>query len=303
MANEPSFEQQPEVLARIATLNIQAINLVDGLLTGHHKSRHKGSSVEFAEYKDYTPGDEIRHIDWKVVGKTDKYHVKQFEQSTNLKCTILLDASGSMGYQSTMDNAMSKMDYARNLVAAMSYLFLKQFDAVGLTLFNDRLVHHIPPRSKPSHFQHILHGLATLEPKGATRLEQVVGNLIERLPPRGMLILVSDLLTKENDIIKNIKLLCSRGLEVIIFHILHPDELTLPFEGDIVFESLEDDPSVGLDPTDIQAEYQQTVRKKIKSLKMNCTALGVDYVFLDTRSSLEQALSYYLLRRKSLIKK
>ena len=303
MASEPSFEQQPEVLARIATLNIQAINLVDGLLTGHHKSRHKGSSVEFAEYKDYTPGDEIRHIDWKVVGKTDKYHVKQFEQSTNLKCTILLDASGSMGYQSTMDNAMSKMDYARNLVAAMSYLFLKQFDAVGLTLFNDRLVHHIPPRSKPSHFQHILHGLATLEPKGATRLEQVVGNLIERLPPRGMLILVSDLLTKENDIIKNIKLLCSRGLEVIIFHILHPDELTLPFEGDIVFESLEDDPSVGLDPTDIQAEYQQTVRKKIKSLKMNCTALGVDYVFLDTRSPLEQALSYYLLRRKSLIKK
>ena len=118
-----------------------------------------------------------------------------------------------------------------------------------------------------------------------------------------MLILVSDLLTKENDIIKNIKLLCSRGLEVIIFHILHPDELTLPFEGDIVIESLEDDPSVGLDPTDIQAEYQQTVRKKIKSLKMNCTALGVDYVFLDTRSSLEQALSYYLLRRKSLIKK
>ena len=130
--DKPSQNYDPQVLARISSLEIMAMNLVDGLLTGQHRSRHKGSSVEFAEYKDYSPGDEIRHIDWKVAGKTDKYHVKQFEQSTNLKCTILLDASGSMAYQSQLDKGESKLDFSRNLVACLSYLFLKQFDAVGL---------------------------------------------------------------------------------------------------------------------------------------------------------------------------
>ena len=292
----------PQVLARISSLKITAMNMVDGILTGQHRSRHKGSSVEFAEYKDYSPGDEIRHIDWKVAGKTDKYHVKQFEQSTNLKCTILLDSSGSMAYQSPFDKRDSKIDYACNLVAALSYLFLKQFDAVGLTLFNDQVVQHIPPRSKASHLQHILHGLSTLSAKGATQVENVLSGLAERLQGRGMLILVSDFLTRDQDIHKSLKLLRSRGLEVILFHVLHPDELNLPFEGDTVFESLEDDPTVGLDPIDIRKEYQKAIQEKIDQLKKISNGLGVDYVFMDTSIPLQQALSYYLLKRKSLIK-
>jgi uncharacterized protein (DUF58 family) len=292
----------PQVLARISSLKITAMNMVDGILTGQHRSRHKGASVEFAEYKDYSPGDEIRHIDWKVAGKTDKYHVKQFEQSTNLKCTILLDSSGSMGYQSPLDKGDSKIDYARNLVAALSYLFLKQFDAVGLTLFNDQVVQHIPPRSKASHLQHILHGLSTLSAKGVTQIESVLSGLAERLQGRGMLILVSDFLTRDQDIHKSLKLLRSRGLEVILFHVLHPDELNLPFEGDTVFESLEDDPTVGLDPIDIREEYQKAIQEKIDQLKKISNGLGVDYVFMDTSIPLQQALSYYLLKRKSLIK-
>ncbi len=292
----------PKVLARISALKITAQNLVDGMLTGQHRSRHKGSSVEFAEYKDYSPGDEIRHIDWKVVGKTDKYHVKQFEQSTNLRCTILLDASGSMAYQSPLDKGESKINYARNLVAALSYLFLKQFDAVGLTLFNARVVQHIPPRSKASHFQHILHGLATLSAEGTTQTEDVLAGLTERLHGRGMLILVSDFLTRDQDIHKSLKLLCSRGLEVALFHILHPDEIHLPFEGDTVFESLEDDPTVGLDPLDIRNEYKKAIQERINYLKKSCNGLGIDYSFLDTSIPLDQALSYYLLKRKSLKK-
>ncbi len=292
----------PQVLARISSLKITATNMVDGILTGQHRSRHKGASVEFAEYKDYSPGDEIRHIDWKVAGKTDKYHVKQFEQSTNLKCTILLDASGSMAYQSPFEKGESKIDYARNLVAALSYLFLKQFDAVGLTLFNDAVVQHIPPRSKASHLQHILHGLSTLSAKGVTQIENVLSGLAERLQSRGMLILVSDFLTRDQDIHKSLKLLRSRGLEVILFHILHPDELNLPFDGDTVFESLEDDPTVGLDPIDIREEYQKAIQEKIAQLKKISNGLGVDYVFMDTSIPLQQALSYYLLKRKSLIK-
>ena len=292
----------PQVLARISSLKITATNMVDGILTGQHRSRHKGASVEFAEYKDYSPGDEIRHIDWKVAGKTDKYHVKQFEQSTNLKCTILLDASGSMAYQSPFEKGESKIDYARNLVAALSYLFLKQFDAVGLTLFNDAVVQHIPPRSKASHLQHILHGLSTLSAKGVTQIENVLSGLAERLQSRGMLILVSDFLTRDQDIHKSLKLLRSRGLEVILFHILHPDELNLPFDGDTVFESLEDDPTVGLDPIDIREEYQKDIQEKIAQLKKISNGLGVDYVFMDTSIPLQQALSYYLLKRKSLIK-
>ena len=292
----------PQVLARISSLKITATNMVDGILTGQHRSRHKGASVEFAEYKDYSPGDAIRHIDWKVAGKTDKYHVKQFEQSTNLKCTILLDASGSMAYQSPFEKGESKIDYARNLVAALSYLFLKQFDAVGLTLFNDAVVQHIPPRSKASHLQHILHGLSTLSAKGVTQIENVLSGLAERLQSRGMLILVSDFLTRDQDIHKSLKLLRSRGLEVILFHILHPDELNLPFDGDTVFESLEDDPTVGLDPIDIREEYQKAIQEKIAQLKKISNGLGVDYVFMDTSIPLQQALSYYLLKRKSLIK-
>ncbi|MBC8282675.1 MAG: DUF58 domain-containing protein [Nitrospinae bacterium] len=292
----------PQVLARISSLKITAANLVDGLLTGQHRSRHKGSSVEFAEYKDYSPGDEIRHIDWKVAGKTDKYHVKQFEQSTNLKCTILLDASGSMAYQSPLSKGESKIDYARNLVAGLSYLFLKQFDAVGLTLFNDQVVQHIPPRSKASHLQHILHGLSTLSAEGVTQIENVLAGLTERLPGRSMVILISDFLTRDQDIHKNLKLLRSRGLEVILFHVLHPDELNLPFEGDTVFESLEDDPMVGLDPLDIREEYQKAIQEQIEHLKKISNGLGVDYMLLDTSTPLQQALSYYLLKRKSLIK-
>ncbi len=300
MSDKTTFDSDPAVLSRIASLNICATNLVEGLLSGHHRSRHKGSSVEFAEYKDYSPGDEIKHIDWKVVGKTDKYHVKQFEQSTNLKATILLDTSGSMGYQSPDPRGMNKMDYARTLVAALSYLFLKQYDAVGLSLFNENVINHIPPRSKPAHFQHILHGLATMTPMGVTRLEGVIGNLVERLPSRGILILVSDFLTKETEVEQKLKLLVSRGLEVILFHILDPDEVSFPFEGDIVFESLEDDPQVGLDPEDIRETYKREIQNQIQHYRSCCAGQGIDYVFLETSTPLEQGLSYYLLRRKSL---
>ena len=305
--NQASMEKasenyDPQVLARISSLKISAMNLVDGLLNGQHRSRHKGSSVEFAEYKDYSPGDEIRHIDWKVAGKTDKYHVKQFEQSTNLKCTILLDASGSMAYLSPNDNGISKFDYARNLVAGLSYLFLKQFDAVGLTIFNDQVIKHIPPRSKASHLQHILHGLSTISAEGVTRIEDVLAGLAERLQGRSMLILISDFLTREQNIQKSLKLLSSRGLEVILFQVLHPDELHLPFEGDTVFESLEDDPMVGIDPADIREEYQKTIQDQIDRLKNTSNGLGIDYILMDTSTSLQQALSYYLLKRKSLIK-
>ena len=302
MEEKDTFSYDPKVLARISALKLRAVNLVEGLLSGNHRSRHKGSSVEFAEYKDSSPGDEIRHIDWKVVGKTDKYHVKQFEQSTNLKCTILLDCSGSMSYVSPNQTGITKMDYARTLAASLACLLLKQFDAVGLTLFNDQVVHHIPPRSKTSHLQHILHGLSTIEPKGITRIDQVIGTLVERLQSRGMLILISDFFTREDDVHKDLKLLVSRGLEVILFHILHPDEVSLPFEGDIIFESLEDDPPISLDPQDVREEYQKAVQHQIESFRRLCLGLRVDYVFLETTTPLDQALSYYLLKRQSLTK-
>ncbi len=304
MADDTQFSYAPETLAEISSLSIRAIQLVEGLLSGHHRSPHKGSSVEFAEYKDYTPGDDIRHIDWKVVAKTDKYHVKQFEQSTNLKCTLLLDASGSMAYRSPDPKSpgMDKRDYTRTLVAAMGYLLLKQFDAVGLTLFNDQVVSHIPPRSRPSHFQNILHGLQAMEFQGITRVDRVVGDLIERLPGRGMLILVSDLLAPREEVFKTLKMLKSRGLEVILFHVLHTDETTLPFEGDLIFESLEDDPPIGLDPFDVRQQYQQAIQEHIEFYTRNCPTLGIDYLFMETSAPLEQALRYYLLRRKSLRK-
>lgn len=302
MEKNETFACDPEVLSKVSAMKLRALNLVEGLLSGRHRSRHKGSSVEFAEYKNYSPGDEIRHIDWRVAGKTDKYYVKQFEQSTNLKCTLLLDCSGSMGYVSPRQTDLAKMDYARTLAASLACLLLKQFDAVGLALFNDRVIQHIPPRSKTSHLQHILHGLSTVEPGGNTRIDHVIGTLAGRLQNRSMLILISDLLAKEDDIHKDLKLLASRGLEVILFHVLHPDEVSLPFEGDIIFESLEDDPDVGLDPQDAREEYQRAIQNQIESYRSLCLGLGVDYVLLQTSTPLEQALSYYLLKRQRLSK-
>ena len=291
-----------EVLSRISSLKMSAVNLVEGLLTGQHRSLHKGSSIEFAEYKDYSPGDEIRHIDWKVAGKTDKYHVKQFQQSTNLKCTILLDTSGSMGYESPLNgHTPKKMECARNLVAALSYLLLKQLDAVGLTLFNDQVIEYIPPRSKASHFKNILFGLANISPQGSTDIVEVLVGLSERLPKRSMLIIVSDFFIQNQDLQKSLKLLCSRDIEVVLFHVLHPDEIYLSFEGDIVFDCIETDLSIELNPHDIQEEYQNEIQNHINSLKESCNGLGVDYVFLDTSDSLDQALSYYLMKRKSLV--
>ncbi len=294
----------PEILSKTSSLKIRARTLVEGFLSGQHKSPHKGSSVEFAEYKTYSPGDDIRHIDWKAVGKTDKYHVKQFEQSTNLKCTILLDGSGSMAYESPnkKESALNKIEYARTLAGALSYLILNQFDAVGLTTFNDKTISHIPPRSKPSHFQHIIHDLENLAPSGITRFGEVIDSLSERIPGRGMAIVISDFFARDDDLIKSLKLLSSRGLETIIFHILHPDELNLPFEGDVVFESLEDDLAVGLDPYDIRDAYQTLLMEKIDFYKNSFQSLGIDYVFLDTSQSLDQGLNYYLLKRKSLQK-
>lgn len=304
MPNDAKTIYDPDILAKIASLSIRSRHLVEGYLSGQHKSRHKGSSVEFAEYKDYTPGDDTRHIDWKLVGKTDKCYVKQFEQSTNLKCTILLDASGSMAYTSPYrtSQAMTKMEYAQTLVAALSYIVLHQFDGVGLLTFNDRVVNHIPARYKPSHFQHIVHGLETLEPRGVTRIGNVINNIIESLPGHSMIIFISDLLTREDDLYKNLKLMRSHGLEIILFHLLDPDEVNLPFEGDIVFESLEDDPEVGVNPADIRKAYKKIVQDQIDSYRKTFPSLGVDYVFLETSTPLDQALNYYLLRRKSLYK-
>ncbi|CAI2717743.1 DUF58 domain-containing protein [Nitrospina watsonii] len=304
MAEDSQSLYNAETLAEISSLSLRAITLVEGLLSGQHRSPHKGSSVEFAEYKAYSPGDDIRHIDWKVVGKTDKYHVKQFEQATNLKCTILLDTSGSMGYQSPLkkQDASPKAEYVRTLVAAFSYLLLKQFDAVGLLTFNRSIATHIPPRSKPSHFQHILHALGNCRFEGETHVSEVVGDIIERLPGRGMLVMISDLLVRDDDVLKTLNLIRSRGLEVLLFHVLHPDEIELPFDGDIVFESLEDDPPVGLNPEDVRDQYKATVQDFISHFQTNCPSLGIDYQFLNTATPLEQALRYYLLRRNSLLK-
>jgi uncharacterized protein (DUF58 family) len=304
MAENVSPSIDPEILSKTSSLKIRARTLVEGFLSGQHKSPHKGASVEFAEYKPYSPGDDIRHIDWKAVGKTDKYHVKQFEQSTNLKCTIMLDSSGSMAYESPnkKNPAANKMEYSRTLAGALSYLILNQFDAVGLTTFNDKTISHIPPRSKPSHFQHIIHDLENIIPSGITRFDKVIDSLSERTSGRGMAIIISDFFAREDNLIKSLKLLSSRGLETILFHIIHPDELFLPFEGDVVFESLEDDPSVGLDPYDIRDAYHSLMMERIDSFKNNFQSLGIDYVFLDTSQPLDQGLNYYLLKRKSLQK-
>jgi len=282
----------PALLAKVGTLSLKARTIVEGALSGLHRSPHHGSSVEFAEHKEYSPGDEIRRIDWKALGKFDRYFIKEYEDETNLRAYLLLDASASMNYAS---DGITKFDYACTLTASLAYLILRQQDAAGVVTFSNRIENFIPPRAKRDYLTQILHALENRGPGGETDVGRILDDIAGQIKRRGLIVLVSDLLDEPAAILKGLRQFRFKGNDVIVFHLLDPAELNLPFDGNILFEDLEAASlQVITDPRAIRATYQQVVQEFINDMRKQCHDNAIDYQLISTATPLDQALASYL---------
>jgi len=282
----------PKVLAGISNLALRARWVVEGLMSGVHKSRAKGFSVEFEEHREYSPGDEIRRIDWKALGKFDRYFIKEYEDETNLRAYLLLDASASMNYAS---DGITKFDYACTLTASLAYLILKQQDAAGVVTFSNRVEAFIPPRAKRDYLTQILHALENRGPGGETNVGKILDDIAGQIKRRGLIILVSDLLDEPAQILKGLRQFRFKGNDVIVFHLMDPAELNLPFDGNILFEDLETaNLRVMTDPRTIRTTYQQVINEFIADMRKQCHDNAIDYQLISTATPLDRALASYL---------
>jgi len=284
----------PRTLARIASLELRARVVVEGVISGMHRSPHHGYSVEFAQHRDYTPGDEIRHIDWRVYGRSDRYHVKQFEEETNLKAHIALDLSSSMTYGS---GALTKLEYAGAVAAALTFLLLRQRDTVGLALFAGGVTHYLPPAGTPAQAREILRRIEQARPEPTTDVGRTLNDLAERIRRRGLVIVLSDLFEDTESILRGLQHFRHRRHEVIVLHVMDPDELTLPFGDNTIFEGLEGEGRLEADPRALRIEYRRAVEEHIATLRGGCRDLRTDYALLTTDRPVDEALARYLSER------
>jgi uncharacterized protein (DUF58 family) len=293
----------PDALAKIHRLELIARGVVEGFVSGRHKSPYKGFSSEFAEHREYVPGDNIRDLDWLVFARTDRYYIRQYIEETNLRGLILLDASGSMGYTGRLaarhgGAPVSKFRYGQYLAAALAHLMISQQDAVGLATFDSRLRRYIPARSRASHLRVILEELAATEPGAETGLPGVFHDLAERIHRRGLVVIISDLLDDAEEILRALHHFRYRRHEVLLLHVLAEEELTFPFDRWSVFRNLEDlSHRLQLDPLSLRSEYLARLREFVRRLESGCGQMDVDYVQLSTRDSFDVALAHYLAHR------
>jgi uncharacterized protein (DUF58 family) len=287
----------PSTLARYGGLGLVARSLVEGFLTGVHKSPYKGYSVEFAEHRAYAPGDEIRHIDWRVLGKTDRYFIKEYEEETNLKAYLLVDASGSMGYRG---RTPSKFDYARHVAACLAYLMLHQLDAVGVVTHDARLRTLLPPRANAKQLLQVLRVLGEAAPGGETALAPLWHELAGRhMRRRGMVVILSDCFDDLDRLVLALRHFRHKKHEVILFHVLAPEEVEFPFAKLTQFRSLEASADRRLvDPARLRREYLERFGAFCRRLREQSRGIGVDYHLLRTDEPVDRALGVYLSRRQ-----
>lgn len=290
----------PGVVARLAHLDVRARLVVEGFIAGMHRSPFHGFSVEFAEHRPYMPGDPLKNLDWKVLAKSDRLLVKQYTEETNLRAHLLLDLSGSMGFRSERAS-LSKFEYARSLAAALAYLMIGQQDAVGTMLFTDQPAAYVPPRSVRSHLDVVLRTLGAASPGGGTRLAPVLHELAERIKRRGLVVLLSDLHDDPAAILSGLQHFRHRHHEVIVFHVLDPDEVEFPYTDASTFVDLETGATLTTEPWEIAARYRANLTAWRDRLARACREQRVDYVPLDTRTPFDRALLAYLEKRATLL--
>jgi uncharacterized protein (DUF58 family) len=282
----------PAIIARLGTMELKARTVVEGFLSGLHRSPYKGFSVEFAEYRQYLPGDDLSTLDWKVFARTDRHYVKKFEEDTNVECHLLLDVSASMAYRGAAP--MSKMEYGSVLAASLAFLMHRQRDATGLIAFDDRIAFRLPASARPGHLNSLLLGLERIQPGKRSDVGRPLHQLAEALLKRSLVVLISDLLDEPDPIIKGLQHLKFRGTDVIVFQLLDPNELTFPFKGSSRFKDLESDQEVVTEPASVRTSYLRELAGLTLKYDRALRGAGIDYVQLDTSQPLDFALLAYL---------
>ncbi|HEX4130287.1 MAG TPA: DUF58 domain-containing protein [Pirellulales bacterium] len=286
----------PQTLASLQGLELRARLIVEGYVSGVHRSPYHGFSIEFAEHREYVPGDDLRYVDWKVFGKTDKVYLKQYEEETNLVGYMLLDTSESMRYKS--DAApLSKLEYAQCIAGSLAYLILQQQDSVGLVTFDKEIRALLRATSNPSHLKQILQVMGESVPERKTNTGPIFHDLAERLKKRGIVLVLSDLFDDVASMLAGLKHFRHRRHEVILFHVLDPAEIDFPFQQVTLFKGLEELPDVLADPRSLRKAYQQEFQAFQKQVRLGCRAQGIDYFEMRTDQSLDVALSSYLAHR------
>jgi len=288
------------VVARLAHLDVRARLVVEGFIAGLHRSPFHGFSVEFAEHRPYMPGDPLKNLDWKVWARSDRYLVKQYTEETNLRCHLLLDLSGSMAFRSPRAS-LTKLAYAQSLSAALAYLMLHQQDAVGTLLFAERPISYIPARAVRSHLDVVLKSFAAATPSGRTRLGPVLHELAERIKRRGLIVLCSDLMDNPTEVLSGLQHFRHRNHEVIIFHILDPDEIEFPYTDTATFVDMESGERLTTEPWEIAKRYRERLAAWSDFYRRNCRERRMDYVQIDTRTPFDRALLAYLEKRARLL--
>lgn len=293
----------PKVLQRIGRLELRARNVVEGYLSGMHRSPYHGFSVEFAEHREYVPGDDLRHVDWKVWSKTDRFYVKQYEEETNLTTHFCVDVSESMSYGAAgvsgraNDRGMGKLDYAFTAAASLAHLLIGQQDSVGLSLIDNSLKKFIPAAAHPTTITDITRAMEAAKPEARTDPEPLLGALAEKLRRRGVVVLLSDLLAPADSFLRGLKRLRHRRHEVIVFHILHPDERVFPFERLTLFEGMEEQPDLLAEPRALREGYLQALAEHEREMRTGCAKAGIDFIPLSTDQHLDAVLASFLARR------
>lgn len=293
MSNQLRFID-PNILSRLSGMELRARTVVEGFISGLHRSPYRGFSVEFAEYREYTPGDDTRFIDWKVYARSDRYYLKQFEEETNLSCHILLDASASMNYSS---GGLTKLQYASYVAASLGYLTFQQRDAVGLLTFDQEINHFVPSRHKKGHLLSVLRHLEKITAARQTDIAIPLHQLAETLNKKGLIILISDLLDEPAAIINGLQHFRFKGHDVIVFHIMDDAELNFPFTNATKFIDMEGAAQVLTIPTLVRETYLKNLNQHIEFLKKECNMLKIDYQILNTSKPLDFALFTYLSNR------
>ncbi len=287
----------PELVGKLKGMELKARMVVEGFIAGMHKSPYHGFSVEFAEHRQYMPGDNIRDIDWKVYAKSDRYYIKQYEEETNLKAYLLLDCSASMKYTS---GGTVKFDYASTLASALSFLMLKQRDAVGLVTFDEQIRRYIPPRSKSGHLHILLQELANTGPSEKTDIAATLHEMAERISRRGLIILFSDLLDEPDKIISGLKHFRHKKHEMIVFHVLDPRERDFAFPREAIFKDLETGEEITTLPWQIKKHYARLTQEFSDYIAAECRQSRIDYHLIDTSVPFDLAMYAFLAKRERL---
>jgi uncharacterized protein (DUF58 family) len=286
---------EPSALGRVKNLTLVARGVVEGFISGLHASPYKGFSVEFAEHREYTPGDDPRHLDYKMLARTDRLYVKQYEEETNMRVQILLDTSGSMGYRH--EETITKFDYGAYLTAILAYLMTRQQDSVGLTTFDATIQLDMPARSSPRHFNEMMRQLETIEPGRETDVASILHKLASRFKRRCLVVLVSDLYDDPDAVIRALHHFRHRKHEVLVFHVFDKAEIEFPFRDLTAFYDLETNQRLQIDPAAVRDAYREQIEEFIATYRRACAESHVDYVMTDTSVPYDYMLSRYIAKR------